>query len=279
MPKYISMQELDTKARELGTVGAALQWAKANGYEVDQSGGTVSLPPSGGELAALPGQQPLYDQPPTNTLAAKPMAAEPAAELAAKPAEAGPLSEMALLRKDIDALPNQMKAAYDKIFAQGQDYIAKAYAGPSTSQQLFALSKALLQPKPYRGFAGSLANITGALDQSAQARDEAMRKRALAEQNLRQTLDTAAAGDPLKSLQLRYQLIKEENDARKDAAAEAKAKAPTYQLNPLTGKPTEVPKFAHRPVTKTDYDAIPYGEYYVVPSGPNAGQIVQKLAK
>lgn len=270
MGKTISMQELNAKAQELGTVGDALQWAKANGYEVDPQNGFAVLPPEEGEELPPVGQE-----------------AAPSPFAVAAPAEdeetdqtddtvTGPLSDPNNLRDAIANFPKQQEEAYRRIFEQGQEYFSKIHAGPTRSQQLFALSKALLSPTPYRGFAGVMSNLTGALGDIEDARAAAMRKRAEAEQQLRQTLATAQSGDAFKALQLRYNMQRVDQAA---AAAAEKAKRPTYQLNPLTGKPTELPKFVHKPVTKAEYDAIPYGEYYVVPAGPSAGQIVPKLTK
>jgi hypothetical protein len=58
-------------------------------------------------------------------------------------------------------------------------------------------------------------------------------------------------------------------------AAYTKAGQPSIQLD-STGKLREVPKRVHRPKTPAEYAAIPVGEYYVVPSGPDAGTIVPK---
>jgi len=233
MPKYISMKDLDAKAQELGTVGAALKWAEANGYVVDTKSNFAALPPE-------PGQTPTG----ALQMAAKPSAAPPIrAQLAAKPSAEqdtetppqGGLSEMQQLRRDILSYPGQQAARRKADFEAGQKYLAQMYAGPSTSQQLFALSKALLSPKPYRGFAGTMANISGALGDISAARDEAQRKRAQAELELQNAYNAKTADSDYEALKLRYQLASDE------AEAMAKAnKPPRTGFNPITGKLTDM---------------------------------------
>lgn len=49
----------------------------------------------------------------------------------------------------------------------------------------------------------------------------------------------------------------------------------SYQLD-QNGNVREVPKKVHHPMTEAEYNAIPIGEYYVVPRGPDAGKIIPK---
>lgn len=71
----------------------------------------------------------------------------------------------------------------------------RRYGAPTTSQQLAALSQALLAPRRMRGFAGTLANVMPAITEPAALRAAAEEKRAEAEQRLRQQYasDTDAA--------------------------------------------------------------------------------------
>lgn len=233
MPKYISMKELDAKAQELGTVGAALKWAEANGYVVDTKSNFAALPPKQGEAST--GALDLVAKPSAAAPASAQLAAKPSAEPSAKSAPQGGLSEMQQLRADILAYPGQQAARRKADFEAGQKYLAQMYAGPSTSQQLFALSKALLSPKPYRGFAGTMANISGALGDISTARDEAQRKRAQAELELQKAYNAKTADSDYEALKLRYQLASDE------AEAMAKAnKPPRTGFNPITGKLTDM---------------------------------------
>lgn len=88
------------------------------------------------------------------------------------------------------------RATKKKLYEEAQKRIAERNAGPSTSEQLFALSRALLAPRKYRGIAGTIGKISGAfgdIDQ-AQRRAEMAREDELAK--LRDTYlgDLAEAG-------------------------------------------------------------------------------------
>ena len=88
------------------------------------------------------------------------------------------------------------RATKQKLYEEAQRRIAERNAGPSTSEQLFALSRALLAPRKYRGIAGTIGKISGAfgdIDQ-AQRRAEMARENELAK--LRDTYlgDLAEAG-------------------------------------------------------------------------------------
>lgn len=253
MSQYITMRELNAKAQELGTIGEALKWAKANGYEVDTSSGFAVLPPEEGE--ELP---PVAAQESANTLAVMPdqQADTEEADLAVPtaggnvPAATGALSEMDALRAEAKGLPAANKRAYNQIFLQGQDYISKMYPTPTRSQLLSTMSKALLSPTKYRGFAGTMYNVASGLEDFDKSREEAMRKRMEAEQKLQQTLDMAAVGDTAKALQLRYNLEKEEGDRR--AAANKPQWARTE--DPVTGEITLTPVYANSQQASSDID-------------------------
>jgi len=51
-----------------------------------------------------------------------------------------------------------------------QERIKQARFGPSQSEQMFALSSAFIAPKPYRGIAGTIANLAPTLGKLASAR-------------------------------------------------------------------------------------------------------------
>lgn len=266
MPQVLSAKDFDALVQKLGSVGAAAQWAKANGYNVDWDGeGGIEL-------------EPTLDQQPAGGLSVASAQTEAAPEEAEGVAQEDAQEEDSAVPSSgglslLGYLKDQQRTRKEA-FDEGQKYIAQMYAGPSRSQQLFALSKALLSPKPYRGFTGTLANVSSALADISKSQDDAQQKRLLAEAQLMQSYKSKTADDMYEEAKLRYMIDKAKGDA---AAKEAKARAPIYQLNPLSGKPVEVPRFAHRPVTKADYDAIPVGEFYVVPAGPQAGEIVRKI--
>lgn len=88
----------------------------------------------------------------------------------------------------------QQRTARDKVsaskraaFEAGLEEIKqRRYGAPTTSQQLAALSQALLAPRRMRGFAGTLANVMPAITEPAALRAAAEEKRAEAAQRLRQ---------------------------------------------------------------------------------------------
>lgn len=141
----------------------------------------------------------------------------------------GGLSSFADLEKELLAYPEKQAMERKQAFEQGQQYIAQSYAGPSLSQQLFALSKALLSPKPYRGFAGTLANVSTALSDIAKTQQEAQQKRALAEMELKSSFAKQSGDDYYDALKLRYQIGKAEQDA-------AKPQKQRTGFNPVTGQ-------------------------------------------
>lgn len=152
----------------------------------------------------------------------------------------GGLSSFADLEKELLAYPEKQAMERKQAFEQGQQYIAQSYAGPSLSQQLFALSKALLSPKPYRGFAGTLANVSTALSDIAKTQQEAKQKRALAEMELKSSFAKQSGDDYYDALKLRYQIGKAEQDAANKAALLGMPKydplsSGGYQIRPGTG--------------------------------------------
>lgn len=97
----------------------------------------------------------------------------------------------------------QRRAAQEKIaaskratFEAGLEEIKRRrYGAPTTSEQLAALSQALLSPRRQRGIAGTFANLAPVFGQMASLQTSAEEKRAEAEQRLRQQYasDTDAA--------------------------------------------------------------------------------------
>jgi hypothetical protein len=93
---------------------------------------------------------------------------------------AGMGSQLAAERKaTAEARAARFKAAEEAIRQQ-------RFGAPSQSQQLFALSQALLSPRPYTGIAGTLANVVPALGKMSALQTDADGQRAAALQQLRQ---------------------------------------------------------------------------------------------
>lgn len=160
-------------------------------------------------------------------------------------------------------LNNKYKKYYDDLTAK----IMAQRTGPSFSERMFQLSAALAQPTSRRGFGGVLANVAPVLQAQEKAEREGMDKRK----------------DALSALQA-AQLAQRAGLANQDvstalAMAKIKNQRPPaefgYQLDAF-GNIKEVPKKVHRPKNEVEYAAIPIGQYYVVPSGPNAGKVIVK---
>lgn len=160
-------------------------------------------------------------------------------------------------------LNNEYKKYYDDLTAK----IMAQRTGPSFSERMFQLSAALAQPTSRRGFGGVLANVAPVLQAQEKAEREGMDKRK----------------DALSALQA-AQLAQRAGLANQDvstalAMAKIKNQRPPaefgYQLDAF-GNIKEVPKKVHRPKNEVEYAAIPIGQYYVVPSGPNAGKVIVK---
>lgn len=73
-----------------------------------------------------------------------------------------------ILRANIDANKRAEQSA-KQLYEEGRKRIMEKYAGPSQSERLFALSRAMLSPTDFPGFKGFLGNVTGALSENAKA--------------------------------------------------------------------------------------------------------------
>jgi hypothetical protein len=74
------------------------------------------------------------------------------------------------------------KKSLAEFYEKGRANIIARNQGPSTSEQLFAISQALLAPRKYRGIAGTIGKLSGAFGDisSAQRRAEMSREEQLA---------------------------------------------------------------------------------------------------
>jgi hypothetical protein len=90
--------------------------------------------------------------------------------------------QMAAQRAEEASAKERYEAARARIEARNQ--------GPSTSEQLFAISQALLAPRKYRGIAGTIGKISGAFGDISSAQRKAQMSR---EEQLAQ-LEDAYAG-------------------------------------------------------------------------------------
>lgn len=134
------------------------------------------------------------------------------------------------LTDELLALPGKREELRNALLQKGRDYINQTYRGPSTSDRLWALSKAFLAPRPYRGFAGTMYNLTQSLSGLAEERKTAEEKRQEALFKLQQQYRTGQFEDESEALKLRYQVAKEQADAEREAAKDRRPK-----IVPVTG--------------------------------------------
>jgi len=156
-------------------------------------------------------------------------------------------------------------------FEAGQARIRERNQGPSRSEQLFMLSKALLAPRDYRGFAGTVGKISGAFGDISAAERKAREQRDAQLAALQDQYMGTTGGYAVDRAKTAADLVKVGAPLLKPST-----KAPfRYDLD-ARGAVREIPNEVYRPKNKAEYDAIPRGEYYVIPSGPEAGKVVAK---
>ena len=175
------------------------------------------------------------------------------------PADNATALRSALARMPVEAA--QQQAFYDRITKQ----LEARRAGPSTAERLYQLSAALAAPTTVRGFSGVLNNVMPVLQQQAQAQREGATSREDALNALKMQQMKASQG--LTGQEVTYRTALERL---------AGANQNKIQLGPDSAL-HEVPKDAYRPMNAAEFALVPTGAYYVVPGGPQAGQVVRKL--
>lgn len=177
--KTISMKDFDAKAQELGTVGAALNWARENGYELPAA--DRELPPiaeqgglSAAEQAADTGEEEGTTDDAEDTGA---MGGLDLANLDFTQIKSNPNAFFKSILEANQAAEQRAALSSKQLYDAGRQRIMEKYAGPTRSEQLFALSRAMLAPRKVPGFKGFLGSVVGAFDENAQAAREAEQKR------------------------------------------------------------------------------------------------------
>ena len=113
----------------------------------------------------------------------------------------------------------------------------RRYGAPTTSQQLAALSQALLAPRRMRGFAGTLANVMPAITEPAALRAAAEEKRAEAEQRLRQQYASDTDASMLAGLEAEGAALE---PLIRTYGTLAKPSKQRTGFNPITGELTDL---------------------------------------
>lgn len=148
-------------------------------------------------------------------------------------ATAQPMDELNSLRARAVAQEASARARAEDRFAKQQEMIQTMYGGPTTSETLFALSRALLAPRQFTGFGGTMGKIAGAFGDIDQQRRAAEQKRAEAQMLLQSSSDDRMAGIEKDSLSSQIELA--EIGARYEEALR-KAGEAKYDLNTATGR-------------------------------------------
>lgn len=228
----MTFEEWQAKAGEFPSLGAAEQWRQANGVDV------AGLPPPqvSANWSAIDRSAPRADlsvvrQPVTGAQTPAMVAQTPQGQATMNTTGGLPVpSEAEALMTELRAMPAKAEQRAKDRFARGALDIQQMYGGPDTSQMLFALSNALLSPTKYRGFGGTMSNISQALQQIGQQRTSAEQKRGEALANLRASYAEGIDDREYKSLDARTKLLKLQQDAEQAASKRRTG------FNPVTGE-------------------------------------------
>lgn len=147
----------------------------------------------------------------------------------AKPLE----DDLGALQAELIALPKKLETMRGEQFKAAEARINQRYAAPSTSDMLFALSQALLSPRRYRGFGGTMYNVSQALGGLNDREEKARQAREDALFNLQQQTAAGKFEDQAEALKLRVQVAKEQAEAEEAAR---KAALPKYQYDATEGR-------------------------------------------
>lgn len=186
MAGTITEDELMDKARELGTVGAATKWMRQQGLTLAAN----PIPPANRELPPVEPQGGLKTAEEASTMAADTGEEDTGAEDTGAE-DTGAMGALDLANLDfgqiksdptkffqsfltsMQAAEKNRAASAKRMYEEADKRILEKYAGPSQSERLFALSRAMLSPTDFPGFKGFLGNVTGALSENAKAAREA----------------------------------------------------------------------------------------------------------
>ena len=176
----------------------------------------------------------------------------------------------ALYRQQLSA-QTEKEASDKKRFEEGTARIKERNQGPTQSEQLFMLSKALLAPRKYTGIGGTIGKISGAFSDISDVERKARQQREAQLAALQDQYMGTTGGYAADRAKTAADLVRVAAPLLKPST-----KAPfRYDLDP-TGVLREIPNEVYRPKNKAEYDAIPIGQYYAVPSGPDAGKVLVK---
>jgi hypothetical protein len=187
------------------------------------------------------------------------------------PLDFASLSGMAR-QADVDVKTQIQK--YRDLLAEGTRRMREQRIGPSSTERLLALAQALGSPTRTGKFGERMGLIAGTLGGQQRAQREAEIERA----DTLEKLGLKGAEFELGAAQTRANTLAT-LAARQQAAMAAAVKAgqPSYAYD-QQGNLREVPArgTVHYPRTEEEFNRLPVGAYYRVPSGPEAGKIIPK---
>ena len=158
-----------------------------------------------------------------------------------------PQNDFAAYLKTSDEIAERKAALRKEQFERNTALLDKMYAGPSRSQQLFALSQAFLQPinTGGGGFAQVLGNVTGALGATSAQMREAQQKRAMAAAQLQDTYAMQGVEGDEERLARQYKIMELLRGQT----------APKYMAVPQNASLVDVNKVARLPALSPDQAA------------------------
>lgn len=132
------------------------------------------------------------------------------------------------------AARKQAAEARRQRFEQAEQYIrSQRFGMPTTSEQLFALSAALLKPRRYRGFGATMSNVLPVLSQQQEARRTSEEERAKMLMQLQQQYATGEEEARLSGLESQRKGL---GDLLKTYGSLAKGNKRSLMIDPTSGQ-------------------------------------------
>lgn len=258
MAGTITEDELMDKARELGTVGAATKWMRQQGLTLAAN----PIPPANRELPPVEPQGGLKAAEEASTMAADTGEEDTGTEDTGAE-DTGAMGGLDLANLDFSkiksnpdaffktlvnanlAAEQRAAASAKQLYDAGRQRIMEKYAGPTQSERLFALSKAMLSPTDFPGFKGFLGNVVGALGENAQAARKAEQAREeqlfALQQQYQQGEAARLAARPRTAADLASKYINAQTAAAKANAPVRGIAVGNRLVNPYTNQDIEPP--------------------------------------
>jgi len=173
------------------------------------------------------------------------------------------------------AYGRQQETERKRLYEMAREAVLARRYGPSDADRWYALSAAIGKPMIQPSFGGVMSNVSSAMANFGKAKREAEVSRADALMELEQTYLSGNQAAKAAEFEARRKALAPQGAVLARAAADA-AK-PNYRVQIGTdNQPHVIPSKVHFPNTPDEFNAVPVGEYYMVPSGPDTGKIIRK---